>query len=283
MKYKFAVFILSHGRPDKVYTLKQLQNNNYTGDWYIIIDNEDTQREEYIKNFGKDKVVIFDKAAIAGKFDTMDTSTDRRSVVFARNACFDIAEEKGYDYFLELDDDYNAFSIRYIEDGKFKQKEIRNLDFLFEKMLDFLEQSKSLTVAIAQNGDFIGGKDNDRYKDGLLRKAMNTFFCKTSHRFDFLGRINEDVNTYTYLGSKGERIFTYSHACINQMQTQSNSGGMTELYLDSGTYVKSFFSVMIMPSCVSIKSMGDKHKRLHHNVKWDCCVPKIINQRYKKE
>ena len=116
-----------------------------------------------------------------------------------------------------------------------------------------------------------------------MRKAMNTFFCKTSHRFDFLGRINEDVNTYTYLGSKGERIFTYSHACINQMQTQSNSGGMTELYLDSGTYVKSFFSVMIMPSCVSIKSMGDKHKRLHHNVKWDCCVPKIINQRYKKE
>ena len=283
MKYKFAVFILSHGRPDKVHTLKQLQKNNYTGDWYIIIDNEDTQREEYIKNFGKDKVVIFDKAAVAEKFDTMDTSTDRRSVVFARNACFDIAEEKGYDYFLELDDDYNAFSIRYIEDGKFKQKEIRNLDFLFEKMLDFLEQSKSLTVAIAQNGDFIGGKDNDRYKDGLLRKAMNTFFCKTSLRFDFLGRLNEDVNTYTYLGSKGERIFTYSHACINQMQTQSNSGGMTELYLDSGTYVKSFFSVMIMPSCVSIKSMGDKHKRLHHNVKWDCCVPKIINQRYKKE
>ena len=93
MKYKFAVFILSHGRPDKVYTLKQLQKNNYTGDWYIIIDNEDAQREEYIKNFGKDKVVIFDKAAIAEKFDTIDTSTDRRSVVFARNACFDIAEE----------------------------------------------------------------------------------------------------------------------------------------------------------------------------------------------
>ena len=28
--------------------------------------------------------------------------------------------------------------------------------------------------------------------------------------------------------------------------------------------------------------MGDKHMRMHHRVEWDCCTPKILNQRWKK-
>lgn len=50
---------------------------------------------------------------------------------------------------------------------------------------------------------------------------------------------------------------------------------------DSGTYVKSFYSVIFAPSCVSIAMMGDKHKRIHHNISWDNCVPKILNEKYK--
>ena len=37
----FAVFILSHGRPDHIKTLKALQKGHYTGKTYIVIDNED--------------------------------------------------------------------------------------------------------------------------------------------------------------------------------------------------------------------------------------------------
>ena len=282
MKYNFCVFILSHGRPDKIYTLDTLIKLGYSGDYFIVVDNEDQMQDDYIQKYG-DRVVIFDKKAVSQTFDTMDTSDDRRTVVFARNACFEIAKEKRVDYFLELDDDYTSFGFRYIENNKFRQKRIPDINAFFEYMIDFLNESDALTVAMAQNGDFIGGKDNKRFRDGILRKAMNTFFCKTSRKFNFIGRINEDVNTYTYLGSKGEKIFTYSKASINQLQTQSNSGGMTDTYLDSGTYVKSFYSVMIMPSCVTIRAMGDKYKRLHHNVNWECCVPKILNENWKKE
>lgn len=41
-----------------------------------------------------------------------------------------------------------------------------------------------------------------------------------------------------------------------QMQTQKNAGGMTETYLESGTYLKSFYSVMYAPSCVKLNTMG---------------------------
>ena len=111
---------------------------------------------------------------------------------------------------------------------------------------------------------------------------MNSFFCKTNNPFNFLGRINEDVNTYTTLGSKGELCLSIANVMINQAQTQKNENGMSDIYLDNGTYVKSFYSVISSPSSVKIGVMGDYYKRIHHKVKWNKAVPKIISEKYKK-
>lgn len=278
---KFAVFILSHGRPDNVITYNTLKRDGYTGDIYIVIDNEDKTAEEYKKRYG-DKVIVFDKLKKSKEFDTADLSEDRRAIVYARNACFDIAEELGLDYFLELDDDYTVFMYRWIEKGVFRSRETKNLDRIIEGFIKFMEDTCTTSIAFAQGGDFIGGSENGRYKEGLLRKCMNSFFCSTKRKFDFVGRVNEDVNTYTALGQRGFLFFTYTGFMLNQKQTQSNKGGMTSLYLDSGTYVKSFYSVIFSPSCVKVSMMGDKHKRVHHKVNWNACCPKILNERWKK-
>lgn len=277
----FAVFILSHGRPDNIKTLRTLQKGNYSGPWYIVIDNEDKRAGEYRELYG-DHVIMFDKLAVSKTFDTADNFDDRRTVVYARNACFDIAERLGYEYFLELDDDYIGFFIRYMDGGIFKGMEIKNLDRAFNMMVDFLDESGALTVAFAQGGDLIGGLDSANFKKGILRKAMNTFFCKTSNRFNFLGRINEDVNTYVRLGSVGGLFFTFCPVAMVQTLTQSNSGGMTDVYLASGTYLKSFYTVMFCPSCVTVQPMGDKNYRLHHNINWRYAVPKIIREEWRK-
>lgn len=282
MRDDFAVFILSHGRADKIKTLHSLEKGNYTGKTFIVIDNEDETAEEYYKLYGE-RVIMFDKLEIAKRFDTGDNFNERRTIVYARNACFDLAEKLGLKYFLELDDDYKSFQFRHIKGNKLMVTECRQLDRLFERMIDFLEESKALTVAFAQGGDFIGGADSGTFKKKLLRKAMNTFFCKTENRFNFLGRINEDVNTYTSLGSKGKLLLTVTDACITQVQTQKNGGGMTDVYLDSGTYLKSFYSVMYSPSCVKIGVMGASSLRIHHHVYWNNCTPKIVNERWKKQ
>ena len=276
----FAVFILTHGRPDRIHTLKTLEKQGYTGDWYLVIDNEDKMADEYYKNYG-DKVIMFDKKAISLTFDTADLSDDRRAIVYARNACFQIAKELGIKYFVEFDDDYTSFNLRYPKDGKLVARMLDNLDDIFEMMLDFLEDTQALTVCFSQGGDHIGGLTG-RWKKGLIRKVMNSFFCRTDRPFQFLGRVNEDVNTYTYLGSKGELMLTTTDLMLVQLQTQSNQGGMTDLYLDSGTYLKSFYTVMYMPSAVEIREMGTANRRLHHHVKLNNCVPVILNERYKK-
>ena len=201
--------------------------------------------------------------------------------MYARNACFQIAKELGIKYFVEFDDDYTSFNLRYPKDGKLVARMLDNLDDIFEMMLDFLEDTQALTVCFSQGGDHIGGLTG-RWKKGLIRKVMNSFFCRTDRPFQFLGRVNEDVNTYTYLGSKGELMLTTTDLMLVQLQTQSNQGGMTDLYLDSGTYLKSFYTVMYMPSAVEIREMGTANRRLHHHVKWNNCVPMILNERYKK-
>ena len=116
----------------------------------------------------------------------------------------------------------------------------------------------------------------------MKRKAMNTFICDVQRPFKFLGRINEDVNTYTRNTSTGDLFFQTNQLCITQKQTQSNSGGMTDVYLDSGTYVKSFFSVMYMPSSVKISTMGNCYKRIHHTIHWKHTAPKILREEWKK-
>ena len=281
MRDDFAVFILTHGRPEKVVTLHSLMEGNYSGKWYIVIDNEDDTEAEYRRRFG-DRVIQFDKRAIAERIDTADLSQDRRTIVYARNACFDLAKEVGVRYFLELDDDYTSFMYRFPDDGKLGYVNARDLDTLFEAMIDFLDDSGALTVAFAQGGDFIGGLDSGTFHKRLLRKAMNTFFCDVEKPFEFYGRINEDVNTYTLLGNRGKLLFTTTEANITQLQTQSNPGGMSEVYLDSGTYLKSFYTVIFSPQCTKIATMGDKHKRIHHQVNWNACTPKILNEKWKK-
>ncbi len=279
---KFAVFILTHGRADNVITYKTLMEGGYTGDIYFLVDDEDAEIDKYKKNYG-DKVIVFNKKECAERCDQGDLSEDRRVILFARNQCFDEAERLGLKTFLELDDDYKSFEYRYIEGDKLKVKIYKDLDKLFDSMIDFLYNTDSLTVALAQGGDWIGGADGGMLKKGLARKAMNTFFCRMDKPFKFMGRINEDVNTYTCLGQRGEKIFTYTKIGITQKATQSNKGGMSDTYLDMGTYLKSFYSVMYSPSCVKISKMGDKHMRIHHKVLWDYCTPMILNEKYKKQ
>lgn len=281
MRNDFAVFILCYGRPNNCDTLRTLQRDNYTGKYYLVCSTDDKTYPEYIKNFGADNVLVFDKDAV--DFDCMDTFGNRKCVVYARNVCFDLANKLGIRYFLELDDDYTEVRFRFERAGKLATRYCKDADELFEVMVDLLNSSQQITsVAFAQTGDYIGGLSSAMISGKTIRKCMNSFFCDTHKRFDFIGTFNEDVNTYTSTQSRGPLFLTVQHASINQRDTQQTTGGMVDIYNTFGTYVKSFYSVICHPSAVKIDMMGDTHYRIHHKVKWDNCIPKIISGRYKK-
>lgn len=279
----FVVFILTHGRPEKVHTFRTLRKNGYTGKIVIVIDNEDKTAEKYYENFGKENVFMFDKEAVAKTFDEFDNFNDRRAIVYARNACFDIAEKLGFKYFLQLDDDYTDFKFRINHKmehpvGRFKIK--TTMDDVFFYTLEYYKKINVCSIAFSQGGDWFGGEKN--FGMAPKRKAMNTFFCSIDRRFNFIGRINEDVNTYTNFQGKGNIFFTIPLIQMDQFQTQSNTSGMTEIYLDNGTYVKSFYTIICSPNCATITLMGRTNRRLHHLIDWEKAVPKIIDEKWKK-
>jgi len=282
MNKDFAVFILTHGRPDNVVTYNTIKNQGYTGKVYIIIDNEDKTAKKYYENY-KDKVIMFNKKEISKTFDEADNFEDRRSIVYARNACFKIAKDLGVKYFMQLDDDYTLFQYKLIVKNKSVHSEVKNLDSIFNLLLDYYKKIPAKSIAIAQGGDFIGGIDNGKgaYRFSK-RKCMNSFICSTDRPFKFNGRINEDVNTYTNSASKGFLFLTIPVLSLIQKQTQSNAGGMTDIYEDKGTYVKSFYTVIFQPSSVSVSMMKTSNARLHHNINWKTTAPVILEEKYKK-
>lgn len=282
MRDDFCVFILTHGRPDRVITYKTLLNAGYTGRVYIVIDDEDKTENEYRARFG-DKVLQFNKSESAKTFDEGDNFNDRRAIIYARNECWKLAEQVGCKYFIQFDDDYCSFRLRFNSRLERQNFKISNIDAVINALVKFYSDvNPLLSVAIAQGADLGSAEVQPR----LRRKIMNSFICSTDRPFKFFGRINEDVNTYTTLGRRGELFFTVIQAQLNQKQTQSNPNGMTDLYLDSGTYVKSFYSVMYCPSSVQIGILRTAAKnqagRLHHQINWNNTAPKIIRQEYKK-
>jgi len=279
----FCVFILTHGRPDKVRTFKTLRDNGYDGPLFLIIDNEDKKSEEYYEKFGRENVIMFDKLAVSETVDEMDNFSDRRAIVYARNACFDIAEQLGLKYFLQLDDDYTSFKYRMndkYEHPKSCPNIRRTLGKAIYTTLEFYKSIPAASIAFSQGGDWFGGGKN--FGREPKRKCMNTFFCSTERRFKFIGRINEDVNTYTWFQSQGNLFFTIPLIQVDQVQTQASSGGMTDLYLNQGTYIKSFYTIICSPNCVTIEMMGRTNRRIHHKVNWTTAVPCVIGQEHKK-
>lgn len=285
-KYKddFCFFILSYKRPNNIKTLNTLKKLNYSGKWYIIVDDSDETIEQY-KELYKDHVIVFNKKEVSKKFDVGDNFSNMKAVVYARNVTFEIAKKLDIKYFMQLDDDYVSFYFKLDQNGEITKKpKIKNFDGVIESTIDYFITGNFDCLAYSQNGDFIGGNESSFLTEGfsLKRKAMNTMLCATDKPFQFVGKINEDVNAYVFNGSQGKLFGTVNFICVQQVQTQKNKGGLTDIYLDSGTYVKSFYSILYNPSCVKISKLGNTNPRIHHKINWNCAVPKIVDEKYKK-
>ncbi len=286
----FCIFIISYKRAGNIETIRTIERAGYTGDYYILIDDRDPQRKQYYENYGEDKILEFNKPEIREQVDIGDNFDSNATALLPRQALFQIARELDIDYFLVLDDDYSDFMYRFDKDLNYMFSEessgnyqITDLDSFLESWVDYYEKSGVETQTLAQGGDFIGGAENKLAKKVTTkRKAMNTWLLSPDREFEYLGRMNNDVNTYIRNQQLGAVMFMINHASINQEPTQQREGGLTDLYLDRGTYIKTFYSILYAPSCIKIGLMGDNYQRIHHKVQWKYAVPKILSEEYKK-
>ena len=277
MRNDFAVFILSHGRADKVMTLKALKKAGYTGAWYILVDNLDDQLDRYIEKYG-DHIVVFDKKAWAKKTDTVTSSDDLRSPVFARNAAYEIAEDLGLRFFAEFDDDLQTFTYRYIDNNSLRSKAVWNMDDVLELMLAFQEESGAVSLGFASGGGLIGGL-NGKFKQRLLRSIHQAFILRTDDRIEFKGLLNEDGIATEVCNKTGKLAFEIVDVVQNCPARSTNEGGLQELYKSNDEYVRAFYSIIVVPDSLKIMQKNG-HTTLLRTT--DNAMPKILGERWKK-
>lgn len=278
---RFAIFILSHGRAETITTFNAMRRGGYTGDMFVVIDNEDDQEPIYRKKFG-DNIIQFDKRDYVEKTDLGDLDDDRRIGVFARNFIQDKAQEMGYKYHLQLDDDIHGITIRYVKNDKLCCHTLTNIDRIIDAMLDYMDEAPFTSLSFGLPAYVIGGI-NRSWRKQMLPKCMTTFIMKADDKRYFHMRMNDDITTSALNNMRGHMYYSIVPIQIDVDTTQVKSGGMTDIYLDNGTYRKSFYTAMAMPSCSKVSSMGITDYRVHHEIIWNNCVPRILSDAYKKE
>lgn len=280
MRDDFAVFIPTHGRPEKQLTLELLKKEGYDGKWYLVLDNEDETKGEYEKRYGTENIIVFDKTEWMEKVDSMDNFHEHRASVYARNFIFQAARERGIKNFLMVDDDSTAISYRYEKDGRLLTKHFNGkINKIFQYMVKFAEDSQAAAVSFGMVQYLMGGVNSSNLKKGLIRKSLNSFFCSVDRPIEFFGSICEDVAAYTTYGSRGRLFFSFIPITLQPVKTMTIESGMTEVYREKGEYIKFFYPIISSPSSVEI---AYKNGNAYHKIKMDLCVPKIISEKYKK-
>lgn len=273
----FGILILSHKRPENP-TYKTLQKCGYMGKFYFILDDLDESIPQYEAKYGKDHLLIFNKAEMAKEIDLMDNWEMWSIDTYARNASFRLAKSVGLHYFLLLDDDYDSFRYRFPKEHSVP---VTRMNDVCEIYLDYFIKHKAVHTLC-----FCQGADVSVVNEGVTkRKAMNALFCSINRPIKWIGHMNADVNAYTRYNQLGHLFITFPHIQLNQEPTQTK-GGSAGMYREIGTYQKTFYSVMQCPSFVKVSTFTKGFRmskfRLHHKIDFEKGCAKVISGRYKK-
>lgn len=282
MTKKFAVFILTHGRPHNQLTVKSLQDVGYTGEWYLVVDDQDNTFEEYVKVWGADRVILFNKDYFILNTDTGLHTPVPKFAVFARNAIEYIAKEMGYKTFMMLDDDITKFRIRLPVGNSLKSFQFTaQFDSIIENSVDYVLNCDIACMGLGFCNLYIGGVENFRKENPRQRLCAEAFIRNTSHPISWRLNMVEDLITSIDAAMSGDVWFQFLPIqCEIKMSEGAVDGGNSDVYRQLGMYRISFMPVIAYPSSNAVR-LGKK--TWASTTTPDKCIPKIISSRYRKE
>ena len=282
MTKKFAVFILTHGRPHNQLTVKSLQDVGYTGDLYLVVDDQDESINEYIAVWGADKVIVFNKDYFIHNTDTGLHTPIPKFAVFARNAIEHIAKEMGYKTFMMLDDDITKFRVRLPDGDSLKSYQIAGqFDSIIENSVDYVLNCDIACLGLGFCNLYIGGVGNFNKENPRQRLCAEAFVRNTAHPISWRLNMVEDLITSIDAAISGEVWFQFLPIqCEIKMSEGAVDGGNSDVYRQLGMYRISFMPVIAYPSSNAVR-FGKK--TWASTTTPDKCIPKIISSRYRKE
>lgn len=273
MRTDFAIFIITHNRPNKQSTLDLILNSGYTGLYWLVVDDEDCV-DEYRSKYG-DNVLVFNKQQYV---HTTDIGSRRTTscATFARNAVETFSKQFNYKYFALIDDDIVSFRHRYDDSGSLKSLKITsNFDSIVDAYIEMLDTGIS-TLSFGIPKLYIGGLSYDTLH--LLRDCYTIFFRNTKYDVEWVSAVYEDIITSSLCGKTGQVWLQLPFVQIDNAIMVELEGGNSSMYKSFTQFEYPFHSVMYLPSTMSIEYKKDKFLGIIHRQN-NC--PMIVSDKYK--
>ena len=282
MRNDFAIFILTHGRPDTQLTLKTLLACGYTGRWYLVLDDQDDTIQKYIDNFGADRIIVFNKNHYINSCETIAVPPKDKCILYAKVAAEEIAKSLNLTSFVLADDDIYKFRFRYVDGNKLRSKAIRsNMDKIIGAYNDFILSAPITAISPLYTTMYISGiKMYSQEHIQHYRIPYIFVFRNSQYPVNWIADYGEDTLTAIQENKCGNCMLGLPF--IQEDSTapdKRSSGGMSETY-NSDTFKLIMRCVVAEPSIVTPQFYNGKFvPRLNRSISF----PKIISGGYKNE
>lgn len=284
MRDDFAVFIITHGRPDKQFTYSALRNCGYTGKIYFVIDDTDTTIQQYIDNFGVDNIFIFDKNYYINS-DRFDNGTNEgiyACATYARRAVEDIAKSLNLGYFVVADDDLVKFSIRFPINGVLKRIKIFEFDTIFDIYIEYLASTKIECLGFSNpmmfydpDMKFVYGRLSNLPYAWYIRKGNSVADWPCWFGEDEIVGLKKNVTGNIWI------VIPY----VMRDTIPFGQGAMVDIYDNKQSLKKAFAEFRYLPSdfYIQVCLKGTRRGQYVLRTARRDLFPKIISSKYKKE
>lgn len=279
----FCIFIISYKRP-VCHTAKMLKKHGYKGKFYIVLSTDDPTIDEYIKEYGEDIIIIFDKQDYKDKVDQCNNFDFMNAAVYARTFCIDCAKKLNYKYFYVLDDDITGVCFRYEKGGKLLNKSVADINEVIEALLEYYKNTSISSIGLSNGGSFIGGLKNKTYSERMSHFPINNFLCSTERYFPWMSIAYDDTCTQLWQEKIGINFYEIADATIQVKPQEQAAGGVEDFYKDFSVYWRRFHLLLGIPFCklqIDIRKNGSL--RCYVRKKPETIYVQILSDKYKKK
>lgn len=283
---KFAVFILSHNRADRVETYDTLRNSGYTGKIYVVVDDEDPQLARYMERFDNKLdvgLINFGKEPMIEIADTVYPEKKRSSALYARNFIESFAPMLGYDVFAMMDDDITSFRFRWVEDGSVKSQIVSTqMDKVFEYYAQYMLDADIATTSFPFSMFYISGTSGLDKKITESRHTYQIHIRNAKFPVDWVSVINQDTITQLQTMQVGYIWWSIPFLVFDAEPMNCKSGGLKSVYDSIKDFDMAFLAVMTNPSCCKVAYSSGPRSTMQIKENKHTSYPMIVSERYMK-
>ncbi len=288
MRDDFAVFITSYKKSNNIITITSLLNAGYTGDWYVIVEDNDPELEEYKKKIPKEKLLLYNKKEQSKYYDSCDNFHILNTNLNSLSVVFYFAKKLGYKYFYIAEDDFEGYYYKKRIKNKVLFKPLKNIDDIFEMSIDFMncnDKINCLSFTSVQNTT-IGNTDffSNKFFNYL---NYNGWLCDVNKYINFKGTICNDTITFMNNYRQGNITYTLNYIknvhkwYYDKKDKELDGSGNDEININYFTDILIYYLYNLMGDPSSYK-IFTKNGKINQMFIYKYMIPKIIDGRWKK-